>query len=237
MKKVRWELLKEWYQEYKERKEARRVEYEGELLVQTILVNNRDKEQLYNQVRQRLEAGANPNHFSIGYSNTPLIAAAENGNVEVIELLIQKGANVNKPRDPENDGLTPLMAAAAGDHSEVVKVLIEAGANVNAADVEGMTALMMAAQNGKFKATEALLTGGADKNVTNRDEKTAFDLAHEKNHVSIAYMIREHRFRKLSSPSRGSQDEEYKRRFGKMDSFGVREFGHSHNKIPKSQYL
>ncbi|UCG66969.1 MAG: ankyrin repeat domain-containing protein, partial [Deltaproteobacteria bacterium] len=63
---------------------------------------------------------------------TPLHYAVEKGHKEVVELLIAKGANVNATRGYPAEGDTPLHSAARGGHKEIVELLIAKGANVNA---------------------------------------------------------------------------------------------------------
>jgi uncharacterized protein len=50
------------------------------------------------------------------------------GNVELVETFIEKGANVNMKID---DCLTPLMYAIYANHFDVVKLLVSKGADVN----------------------------------------------------------------------------------------------------------
>src|SRR5262249_37305286 len=70
---------------------------------------------------------------------TPLFVAAEESDVEIAELLIQKGASVNVPRD---DGRTPLMLAAQTDNLPMIRLLLEKGATVDDEDYSrGWTAL------------------------------------------------------------------------------------------------
>jgi ankyrin repeat protein len=90
---------------------------------------------------------------------------------EKIELLIQRGANVNIP---DNDGATPLLKCAS---VEIVNLLIEHGANVNAADKRGMTALHLAATDeGQIELGELVIAKGADVNARNNDGYTPLDL-------------------------------------------------------------
>jgi len=58
------------------------------------------------------------------YSATPLHLAAQCDNVEIVRYLIEKGADINAPRD---DFMTPLMMAGIN----VSKVLVETGVDIN----------------------------------------------------------------------------------------------------------
>jgi peptidoglycan/LPS O-acetylase OafA/YrhL len=65
---------------------------------------------------------------------TPLLWAAVTGRAEAIELLIERGADVNAV---DRDGGTALHAAAFLGHEKVVEVLIRSGAKVNATNKRG----------------------------------------------------------------------------------------------------
>ena len=67
--------------------------------------------------------------------------AAKTGNIEVVELLISKGADVNAKGD---GGLTPLSRAAKNGEKETAELLIAKGADVNAKTKRGDTPLDVA---------------------------------------------------------------------------------------------
>jgi hypothetical protein len=78
---------------------------------------------------------------------TPLIRAAFYCPVEVVDLLVDSGANVSQTTA---DGLTPLMSAADAFYYNVedkVTLLLAAGATPGATDAEGRTALDYAFAN------------------------------------------------------------------------------------------
>lgn len=74
---------------------------------------------------------------------TPLIAAAENGSLEVVRLLVDAGADVNRP---DSSGFTPLMGAARAGHAKMVEFLLERGARLDAVDASGRNALTHAVE-------------------------------------------------------------------------------------------
>jgi len=89
-----------------------------------------------------------------------LIKAAKNGHVDVVEELIQAGANVNFMN---NWGKRALVIAAKNGHANVVKKLIQAGAQVNTFDGNGHTALDLAVMlNHVDVARELLQVQGID---------------------------------------------------------------------------
>jgi len=66
--------------------------------------------------------------------------------VELAQLLLERGANLEEPND---DGYTPLMEAARDGHEEMVALLLSWGAQTNAQTEEtGETALTLACCGG-----------------------------------------------------------------------------------------
>ncbi|MBR5888343.1 MAG: ankyrin repeat domain-containing protein, partial [Akkermansia sp.] len=97
--------------------------------------------------------------------DSKLYDAAENGETELVKLLIAAGADVYKA---DEYGWTPLYKAAENGHKECVELLIAAGANVNWADKDGDTPLYKAAWNGHTDCVKLLLAAGADVNKANK---------------------------------------------------------------------
>src|SRR5207247_8783942 len=74
-------------------------------------------------------AGAHPNTAVPG-GGTVVMTAARTGSVEVLRVLIARGANVNASESTR--GQTALMWAAAEGHAPAVTLLVEAGADIRA---------------------------------------------------------------------------------------------------------
>ncbi|KAJ6263870.1 Ankyrin-1 [Drechslerella dactyloides] len=108
------------------------------------------------------EFGANPNATGEEYGNA-LTAAAYDGTIDIIRMLLDHGANANSP-----DGWA-LQTAAAQGHLEVVELLLERGAHVNACISEDKflqgTALQGACEAGQLNIVTLLLKHGADPNL------------------------------------------------------------------------
>lgn len=115
-----------------------------------------------------LERGADPGHRDHD-GMTPLLLAAYEGHEDVVELLLEAGADVDETAGPDGSvsaaaAVTPLLAAAAMGHMKTVSKLLFWGADVDAIDCEGRTALCLAAARGSLEVVRALLDRGLDEN-------------------------------------------------------------------------
>ncbi|MBZ8180126.1 ankyrin repeat domain-containing protein [Oscillatoria salina] len=137
-------------------------------------------------VRNCLEKGVDPD-IRAGQYIAPICIATNRGYQEIVELLIEHGADINQGLD-EEDGVNPLLAAAIEQHSELEAMYLELDAKIGIhyaalrGDVEkvisfiqqeqplnskrnrGMTPLHLAAMGGHGDVVELLLNNGADIN-------------------------------------------------------------------------
>jgi hypothetical protein len=110
----------------------------------------------YDGVKRLIEKGEDVNCKDYE-ERTALMGAACNGNLKLLKLLIDNGADVNYGRH------TALMWANQENHPEVIKLLIDNGADVNAKNKWGGTALTSASYMGHYKIVKLLLDNGADE--------------------------------------------------------------------------
>jgi ankyrin repeat protein len=89
---------------------------------------------------------------------TLLMVAAEKGRLEVMKLLLNKGAAIDAATV---FGETPLSRAAGAGQFEAVKLLLDNGAVVDSKDCLSSTPLVSAAQNGHYEVVKLLLEKGA----------------------------------------------------------------------------
>jgi uncharacterized protein len=130
---------------------------------------------------------------------TPLFRAAKAGDLAIMRLLIDKGAD---PAHVLKDGSTPLMAAVGiGDKAfmadedkheptederfQAAQLCVDHGADVNAVeavDAGGSTALHIAAGKGFDRIVQLLLDHGAKTDVKDKQGRTALDVANGVTH-------------------------------------------------------
>ena len=108
-------------------------------------------------------AGFNPSGVidTVLGSNTPMLFAARQGNLEIARHLVAGGADVN---DTAATGTSALVVAAHSGHTALALFLLEEGADPNAAEA-GYTALHAATLRGDETLAAALLARGADPNA------------------------------------------------------------------------
>ena len=82
-----------------------------------------------------------------------MMCTSANGQLEVVQLLCEAGANTDKDKQ---DGRTALMFASDNSHLKVVQLLCDAGADTDNARQDGRTALMFASDNGHMEVVQLL---------------------------------------------------------------------------------
>jgi ankyrin repeat protein len=115
---------------------------------------------------------------------TAFLRATLSGDVAVMKLLLQHGAD---PNIPTNSSTTALMAAAGVDWvveqtyteskeslMEAVKLCLELGGDVNAANSMGLTPLMGAANRGSDEIIQFLVSKGARLDLKDKEGRSAY---------------------------------------------------------------
>jgi ankyrin repeat protein len=118
---------------------------------------------------------------------TPFVRAALSGDIEVMRLLLESGAD---PNIATVQGSTALMAASGinwipgqtytrseADYVEAVKLCLERGAPVNAANSLGLTAMHGAANRGWTSIMQILADHGAMVDAKDKEGRTPMTFA------------------------------------------------------------
>lgn len=119
------------------------------------------------------------------YGETALMFASANCHLDLVNLLVAKGAAVNL------SGWNPLSYAAWKGRIEVAKYLLERGADVDAVSSNGISALMMAARGGHYEMVKLLLWEVADPNLRTDTGETALDWAEKAGNTEIAELLKQ----------------------------------------------
>ncbi len=109
-----------------------------------------------------LDAGADPN-VAPHDRWTPLTSAINYRDLDLVDLLVSYGADVNITRD-----VTPLIIAVFKGDIRVLEYLLDSGGDVNLRNVGGVTPLMVALKSEypNIEIVDLLLKVGADVNIT-----------------------------------------------------------------------
>jgi ankyrin repeat protein len=154
------------------------------LLAKSANVNAQLKQQV--PYRTKLDRG---DDTMLTTGTTPLLRAAKAGDITVMKVLLEKGAD---PKLATRNGINPLMAAAGlgskeedttgrrktqADSIEAIKLCLQAGIDINAVDSRGQTALHGAAFWGFDEVVQFLAEHGAKLDMKDRNGKTPLDAA------------------------------------------------------------
>ncbi len=128
-------------------------------------------------------------HYLAGLSLREIAArAAERGHLEMVDLLLDRGAPVDGVCGcPTSE--TPLWGAAVSAKHACVRRLLERGADPNAAGAAGVTPLHAAAMRGDGELLEILLAHGADRTRRDLQGRTAADWADAKGYDALAQRL------------------------------------------------
>jgi ankyrin repeat protein len=97
-----------------------------------------------------------------GSSQTPLLVAVAKGNKEIVKLLVENGANVNRI---SIWGVTAISEAARTNNQQVARFLLSKGADIEKKDKDGRTALNSEVWSKNIDAVNLLLDLGASPNT------------------------------------------------------------------------
>lgn len=140
------------------------------------------------------------------FGRTPLLCAAQQGRLNILDALLKSNANLSAKSEQDNTALhlaayynqfdcvklllrykapitsrnrhgeAPLHMAASVGSSQCAKHLINAGAPFEAKDSEGYTALSIATENGHKSVLESLLQAGAKTDCIDGGPKWRYPL-------------------------------------------------------------
>ncbi|XP_031555564.1 serine/threonine-protein phosphatase 6 regulatory ankyrin repeat subunit C-like isoform X2 [Actinia tenebrosa] len=140
-----------------------------------------------NIARVLIGAKADVNAINKFQKKTPIFYAVSNGNGELVDALIDAGADVNKT---DSDGQTALFCALRSKNDNIVRAIIDAGADVNKTEKYGRTALFIAVLHDNKSIVQALIDAGDDVNKTDIVYQTAlFSAVRQDNESNVRALI------------------------------------------------
>ena len=107
----------------------------------------------------------------LGFNGTPLHYAISEDKKDIVQLLLDNGANVNSQIGPDGKGDTPLHYALKNNNIPIMEILLENGAdvNVNSNLTNHKTPLQYAVSIGEKDIVELFLFEGSDVNLQQED--------------------------------------------------------------------
>jgi ankyrin repeat protein len=139
-----------------------------------------DTDDGYNTIKYLIQKGANVNahEFNGNVSATLLQCAIKRGRIDVIQLLVDHGANLEMEG---GKNVSPLQSAIESGSRTVVEYLLKRGAKTDHGTSDGYAPLAYATTCGWVQDVKLLLKYGADKSAKGSNGKTAYDVAKANN--------------------------------------------------------
>lgn len=159
-------------------------------------------------LRYLLDAGADKD--SLNYKGTTaLAAAARQGCLEAVLLLLAAGANPSRSDSTNDDlnGTPPLATTAFYSHTDSIPImaaLLSAGADVHQVSADGSNALHLGSMMGFLANVRFLIGKGARVDVQDAHGHTALTLAAMGGHVAVVKLLVEAGFGLEMANSRGA---------------------------------
>ena len=122
----------------------------------------------------------------VGDYGSALQAASDQGHEKVVQLLLDRGADVNAQGGYYG---TALQAASRYGHEKVVQLLLDRGADVNAQGEYHSNALQAASYEGHEKVVQLLLDRGADVNAQGEYHSNALQAASYEGHEKVVQIL------------------------------------------------
>ncbi|KAK6433559.1 hypothetical protein LTR95_010262 [Oleoguttula sp. CCFEE 5521] len=123
-----------------------------------------------------------------GRRSQALYVASEENHLDIVSILLDRGADINW-RDRHQR--TALFAATAADLPEIVQILLDRGADAYAREASDISVLWVASHLGHYKVVERLVKHDAHVQHTSQDQD-ALHIASQIGFASIVALLLEH---------------------------------------------
>jgi ankyrin repeat protein len=118
----------------------------------------------------------------------PLCFACKNQNIELIQILLDSGADINIV-DDEQLGTTPLIIACQQGNTDIVRLLLDSGANINLDCELGFTPLTNACAYEQIEIVRLLVERGADVNLPCLEGENPLSVSIECENIEIIKIL------------------------------------------------
>lgn len=136
-----------------------------------------------------IDGGMNPNAQNESDGRTPLISAAARGDLEVTNVLLERGADVNVK---DKKGYTALFHAIEAMYEDVAMAMLnQPNLDPDSRGLNGVTALMSYAWRDDTDAVRKLLDRGANVNAQDNDGDAALHGVAKSGNIEIIDMLLE----------------------------------------------
>ncbi len=140
-------------------------------------------------VEALISMGANVNTTN-AIGSTPLHFAAISGNLDIVRLLLENGAEVNaKTNGGDLPGVTPIHAAAFEGQTRIVELLLVKGADINAVTQSGYTPLRRSVDQGDLVMAKLLLEKGGNIETTDKYGLTLLHIVAQTDQIELAEFL------------------------------------------------
>lgn len=127
-----------------------------------------------------LRYGAKPN-MPNSYGLTPLVKSSACGYSEIVEMLLDHGANPNS----FSNGYSALIEASYHGYCDIIEILLNYGADINITNNRYETSLIAAVGNEHIDVIKLLIKKGINPLITNNYNQSALDYAKIKENYNV----------------------------------------------------
>eukprot|EP01029_Cantina_marsupialis_P028449 TRINITY_DN776188_c0_g1_i1.p1 TRINITY_DN776188_c0_g1~~TRINITY_DN776188_c0_g1_i1.p1 ORF type:complete len:172 (-),score=35.32 TRINITY_DN776188_c0_g1_i1:169-684(-) len=121
---------------------------------------------------------------------TPLQRACGGGHKDILQLLVDKGANA---KHTDKAGRSALHWCALSNAVDCAEILLKLGVDSNIKTKSGQTALHMACDSQKAEMVEFLLNAeGIDATLLNSENKSPYDIVKENASKELLGILKKH---------------------------------------------
>ena len=141
-----------------------------------------------NALKYLVEHGADIDNNWMVMGQTPLFFAISNNNLDCVEYLLSKGANIEATDSTKR---TPLMYAMCNLNNKLAEIILRHGANVNAIGLDNRTPPIFAALNDNYEGLKMLVQHKCNLDIVSNRGETALILGVIRGNIEIIRLLLE----------------------------------------------